>query len=187
MVKSVKSALNKTVKDHILSEEEYKTVLVEIQDTINSRPLWPHNDGAIDEPSTSFNDLLRPKGLQRQPTQINYGTPRTRYEYVQRVVNEWWGIWFRNFVPNLQIRSKCWKTRENVTRGDVVLLLEPKIKRGRWQLGIVIDTYVGEDNRVRSVKVKTSTGYYDRPITKLSLLLAKEEYDKNGNENDGEE
>ena len=36
IVKSVKSALNKTVKDHILSEEEYRTVLVEIQDTINS-------------------------------------------------------------------------------------------------------------------------------------------------------
>ena len=27
-----------------------------------------------------------------------------------------------------QIRSKWWKTRENVTRGDVVLLIEPKIK-----------------------------------------------------------
>ena len=181
IVKSVKGALNKVIKDIVVSEEEYRTILLEIQDLINSRPLWPHNDGDIDEPPICCNDLLRPRGLLTQPQKLNNGSPRTRYEYIQKVVNEWWKVWLRNFVPSLQIRSKWWKTRENVNIGDIVLLVDPNIKRGRWQMGIITDTYPGKDNRIRSVKVKTSTGCYDRPITKLSLLLTKEEYE-NGEE-----
>ena len=174
----MKCALNKIVKDQILSEEEYRTVLLEIQDLVNSRPIWPHNDGDIDEPPISGNDLLQPKGLVRQPPELNEGSPRTRYEHVQKFVTEWWKIWLRNFVPNLRVRDKWWKLRENVKNGDIVLLIDPNIKRGKWQMGIIIETYPGKDKNVRSVKVRTSTGIYDRPITKLSLLLAKEEYYK---------
>ena len=88
IVKSVKGALNKVIKDIVVSEEEYRTILLEIQDLINSRPLWPHNDGDIDEPPICCNDLLRPRGLLRQPQKLNNGSPRTRYEYIQKVVNE---------------------------------------------------------------------------------------------------
>ena len=42
-------------------------------------------------------------------------------------------------------------------------------------MGLVENVYRGDDNRVRSVRVKTSLGHYDRPITKLCLLLSKEE------------
>ena len=44
-------------------------------------------------------------------------------------------------------------------------------------LAKVIEVYKGSDWNVRSVKVMTSSGTYDRPITKLCLLLAKGEYD----------
>ena len=37
MVKSVKSSLNKLVKERILSEEEYRTVISEVTNCINSR------------------------------------------------------------------------------------------------------------------------------------------------------
>ena len=46
-------------------------------------------------------------------------------------------------------------------------------------MGKIIDVFPGRDTKVRSVKVKTSTGTYDRPITKLSLLLSKKEYESN--------
>ena len=44
-------------------------------------------------------------------------------------------------------------------------------------MGKIIRTYPGPDNKVRSVRVKTNKGEYDRPITKLCLLLAKNEYE----------
>ena len=85
----------------------------------------------------------------------------------------------RNFVPSLQVRNKWWKKRENVSDGDIVLLIDPNISRGKWQLGKVIEVFPGTDNRIRSVRVKTITGVYDRPITKLTLLMSKEEYEQN--------
>ena len=42
-------------------------------------------------------------------------------------------------------------------------------------MGLVEKVYVGDDGRVRSVNVRTKSGTYDRPITKLTLLLSKEE------------
>ena len=60
---------------------------------------------------------------------------------------------------------------------DIVLLIDPHTIRGRWQMGRIIEVYPGKDGKVRSAKVKTSTGNYDRPITKMSLLLTNQEYE----------
>ena len=107
LIKSVKNAMNKVVKTHVLTEEEYRTVLCEIGSCINSRPLWPSTDGNIEQPPITCNDLIRPGGLQRNPVTMDLcDNPRRRYQHVQMVANEWWRLWMRYFVPNLQIRSK---------------------------------------------------------------------------------
>ena len=78
------------VKHDILTEEEYRTFLMEIQDLINSRPFWPHHDGDIDDPPITCSDLLRPGSLIRQPIESNKASPRSRFKYIQKVVEEWW-------------------------------------------------------------------------------------------------
>ena len=42
-------------------------------------------------------------------------------------------------------------------------------------MGLVLETYPGEDGLVRKVKIKTATSVYDRPIHKLCLIATKEE------------
>ena len=49
-------------------------------------------------------------------------------------------------------------------------------------MGKVIQVYLGEDGKVRGVKVKTLSGNYDRPITKLSLLLTKKNMNQRSEE-----
>ena len=110
MVKSVKSTLQKIVKDLLLNEEEYRTVLAEVAACINSRPLWPSQDEDVTEQPITCMDLLRPGGLPRDPETMNVTcNPQKRYRYIQRVVNEWWRLWMLNFVPNLQARNKWYK------------------------------------------------------------------------------
>ena len=123
--------LNKVIKQRILSEEEYRTVLLEVQSSINSRPLWPSTEGDIEGPPITCNDLLRPKGLVHETDEINVGNPRTRYGYIQRLVDEWWKIWMSNFVPNFQVRSKWFKERKNVEIGDIVLMIDSNIARSK--------------------------------------------------------
>ena len=178
LIRSVKLSLNKIIKERVLTEEEYRTVLSEVQSSINSRPLWPSTEGDIDQPPITCNDLLRPKGLIHERDELNVANPRTRYGYIQKLVDEWWKIWMTNFIPNLQIRSKWLKHRTNLECGDIVLVIDPHAARSKWQMAIVIETYPGSDGNVRSVKIKSSTGTYDRPITKLCLLLSKTEYEQ---------
>ena len=150
---------------------------MEVQNLINSRPLWSPSEGALNDPPITCNDLLRPGGLNKHPDHLNTGNPRSRYEYIQRLCDEWWKIWLRNFVPTLQVRNKWWKPRENVGIGDIVLVIDPNNNRGKWQMGKIMDVFPNPDGKVRSVRVKTSNGTYDRPITKLTLLISRNEYE----------
>ena len=85
-------------------------------------------------------------------------------------------LWLLNFVPNMQRRTKWFKRRENLTEGDIVLVIDPKTKRCHWNMGVVTKTYPGKDGHVRSVQIRSKDGIYHRPITKICLLLAKAEY-----------
>ena len=67
----------------------------------------------------------------------NYIT--SRYDQVQRIVNEWWRLWIKNFSPNLLVRGKWFKTRENICMGDIVLEMDPDIKRSQWKMAVVVD------------------------------------------------
>ena len=42
-------------------------------------------------------------------------------------------------------------------------------------MGLVFETYPGEDGLVRKAKIKTAASVYDRPIHKLCLIAIKEE------------
>ena len=56
LIKSVKQALRKVTNERVLSEEEYRTILAQIQNLINSHPLWPSNDGELHQPPITPND-----------------------------------------------------------------------------------------------------------------------------------
>ena len=51
-----------------------------------------------------------------------------------------------------------------------MLLAEDKLVRNRWPMGRVVEVFTGEDEGVRSAKVKTAGGVFHRPVTKICLL-----------------
>ena len=82
-------------------------------------------------------------------------------------VNEFCKCWIKYFAPNFLPRNKWFRTREDVKVGDLVLELDNKYRRSQWRMALIIDTYPGNDNHVRKVRIKTANGEYDRPIHKL--------------------
>ena len=44
-------------------------------------------------------------------------------------------------------------------------------------MGKILEVFPSLDGRIRSVRVRTSNGIYDRPITKLTLLMSRSEYE----------
>ena len=103
-------------------------MLVVVQSSLNSRPLWPSDDGDLDQPITC-NDILHPKGLIHENDALNISNPRTRYGFIQKLVDEWWQYWMLHFVPNLQVQSKWYMTCANLSTDDVVLCIDSSIKQ----------------------------------------------------------
>lgn len=69
-------------------------------------------------------------------------------------------------------RTKWLMERRNLQEGDIVVIKEDNMPPNKWKLGRIEQLLPGEDNLVRTVILRTSSGIYKRPITKLGLLVA---------------
>ena len=87
--------------------------------------------------------------------------------------NHFWARWAREYLHTLQQRGKWRKPVANLEVGDKVLIIDPSLLRhGRWPIGRIEQIHPGRDALVRVVTVRTSSGTYTRPVTKLCPLQA---------------
>ena len=73
-----------------------------------------------------------------------------------------------------------WTTPERLMKeGDVVLVCDNKSRRNQWPLAVVTKVFPSSDQLVRKVQIMISRDgekkFYERPVNKLVLLLAKED------------
>ena len=70
-------------------------------------------------------------------------------------------IWMEEYLLSLrEICKDLYETNylENIKIDDVVLIKDPIKPRPHWQFGGVVELFHGEDNKIRSVKVKKGDG-----------------------------
>ena len=157
------------LKNSITTIETLTTVLCEVEYTVNNRPLLPISDDINDyDALTPNNFLLGYKsrevntGDDMQTDQIDY---RQKWKQVQTIANIYWNRWLKEYIPTLTPRSKWTRQTRNFKIGDLVIIKSKYIPRNHWPLGRVIETFVGSDDIIRSIKVKTpSTNLYDQVI-----------------------
>jgi hypothetical protein len=86
-------------------------------------------------------------------------------------VNKFWTQFLAEYIPLLSSRKKWQDPQNDIQVGEVVLQLDPNTPRGQWKLAVVEEIHQSEnDGKVRRCKIRTSTGSYERPITKLISL-----------------
>ena len=108
-------------------------------------------------------------------------SPRDLLKRAQGRIDVFWETWIRKIPPQLNIRNKWFHSRDNIEKGDFVLVLEKGMKSGTaprslWKKAIVVDTHPGLDGLVRSVTIKDSDHKeYIRPIHKLCLIATNAE------------
>ena len=78
------------------------------------------------------------------------------------MVEEFWKRWTKRYLHELQERQIWRNVQNNLTMGDVVLLVDVLEPRSAWPIGLVVDVKTGRDGNVRTVTV--------RPITKVVYL-----------------
>ena len=178
LIKSTKRGLYAILSNAGITDEELHTALTEVEGMLNSRPLLYCSSDPDDEPVLTPNHFLI--GQMGGPL-APYGTeelaynPRQRWRFVQDLVGRFWRRWTKEYLPSLQSRGKWLTEKRDLVIDDVVLVSDPKSPRGMWPLGRITQTFPGPDGHVRTVEILSRGKRYIRPITKLALIVARDE------------
>ena len=190
-IRTARSVLNSLLVSQgtQLDDECLRTLMCETANIVNSRPLTlvTLNDPTAPEPITpnhlltmKSNFVLPPPGEFQEADKY----ARKRWKRVQYLADLFWQRWRHEFLAQQQERKKWTKTRRNMQKNDVVLIVDDSLPRCQWKLGKIVEPHVDADGLVRKVKLQvgdptvTATGkprpsakFMERPIHKLVLIV----------------
>lgn len=137
------------------------------------RPLWAVStevdDGEVLTPSHFFN--FQPINTLPKPDVSHIQLNRlSQYQYLHRLYIDFWKSWSKDYLTQLQPRSKWQKSHENLKKGQVVIVSDDNAPPSRWKIGRIVEAFPGKDGLVRTVDVSCGGHILKRPIHKLGLL-----------------
>ncbi|ROT78831.1 hypothetical protein C7M84_002458 [Penaeus vannamei] len=175
-IRSIRRVLSGICYQQTLTDDSLHTLFCEVEAIINGRPLTRVTDDPDCLQPLTPSMLLNLKGspgpVMNTDNKNLYA--RRRWKQVQYLADLFWKRWSKEYLPLLQERQKWNIKRRDVKKGDIVLALDERLPRGTWPLARVIEVMCDSDGHVRSAKLKTVSGEYIRPISKMCLLLESE-------------
>ena len=166
--------LNAVLKEQVLYEKGFSTLMCEVEAIVNSRSITKSCDEPFDcEALTPYHLLLLrsdpclpPGSFSKEETHS-----RGRWRQVQCLAEVFWCRWIREYLPQLQARHKWVNPSRSFTVGDTVLVVGERCPRSSWPLGRIVNVHESRrDGLVRSITVKTGASWLGRPINKIALL-----------------
>lgn len=169
-----KSAFYKTVGQGHLTWDELCDVVLDIEVTLNNRPLCymeeDHQLPTLTPHSLLFlNNNILP---DLQPYHLDARDLRKRAKFIQSTKDAMWRRWTGEYMRALRERHLIKHgTKENrLAVGDVVLVKSDERNRNHWPLAVITELYTGRDGIVRAVKLRKGKGHIERPIQHLYPL-----------------
>ncbi|VDI48048.1 Hypothetical predicted protein [Mytilus galloprovincialis] len=140
LVKSVKKSLEVAIGTSVMTFSELQTVLFEVSNLLNERPIGTKNSDPTEGSYLCPNDLLLGRSSIRVPNgnfneNSNY---KLRWKFIQQVV--------QNFLEKMDTRlfsyanhsSKMAYQTKECKVGDLVIVQDSNIVRGRWKMAQII-------------------------------------------------
>ncbi|XP_018406467.1 PREDICTED: uncharacterized protein LOC108782651 [Cyphomyrmex costatus] len=172
-IKSTKHHLKRVIGNALLTYEEFYSVLVQIEAILNSRPLSPLSTHPLDlQPLTPAHFIIgRTMTTVPCPNLTDINENRlSHYQRIQQVQQNFWKRWSKEFISELQRRTK-WKTNIGTLKiGDLVLVKEDNAPPLHWRLGRVSELHPGTDSITRAATIRTAKGFIRRATVKLCPL-----------------
>ncbi|XP_055604975.1 uncharacterized protein LOC129753201 [Uranotaenia lowii] len=179
-VRSAKKHLLKVLGENVVSFEDMTTLLVQVENCLNSRPITALTDDPDNlEPLTPGHFLIG-EPLQQIPERDVRDVPLNRLnnnQTLQKRIQHFWDRWRVEYLTQLQGRFKRWKTPIEVKIGQLVVIKDDNLPPSRWKMGRVDRVFPGPDGVIRVVTLKTATGPSTRPVEKLCVLPASSQPD----------
>ena len=162
LVKGIMSSLLASIGTSILSLNELNTLLKEAANICNERPIGLRPNSVSDQEYLAPNSLL----LGRSSTRISAGpfqskdvyderpkAMKTRFLFVQRIVDSFWKNWTKSYLPTLIVRQKWHHLKRNLSCGDICLVEDQNALRGDWRIGRIINVFPDKHKIVRNVEL----------------------------------
>ena len=140
-----------------MREDQLITTLVQIEGTINSRPLTSICDDTDDLFVLTPNHFISGRSLNTQGVvDINEKDidSRRKWKVVESLSNIYWKRFIKEYLPSLNVRKKWHKVQRNVKVNDIVLFYDSNTPRSFWSLARVIKVHPSKDELVRPVTLK---------------------------------
>ena len=178
LIRNIKTILKKKLLKSCLTYEEMVTLLVEVEGIINSRPLtYTYEDSNEPYPISPSHLLIGKKitSLPKGVTDLDAFTKELevtkRMKYKAKIAQEFWRTWKGDYLADLRKTNAKFKPTRPPEVGDVCVISDDNLKRCVWPLGVITETHVGRDGKIRSVQLRSRGKLLTRPIQRLVPLL----------------
>ena len=197
MVKGVMKSFMNSMGDTKLSLNELNTMMAEISNLVNERPIGVKPNSRTDPEYLSPNSLFLGRCSDRissgpfQSEEVFTDNPdkvQTRFLLVQAITTQFWKVWLKLYFPTLLIRQKWHSEKRNMKVGDVCLLKDAETFRAEWRLARVTATFPDRRGKVRNVEVRVvpskdssrkykpvQPNYLKRHVSNLVVLVPAED------------
>ncbi|XP_058810993.1 uncharacterized protein LOC131675877 [Topomyia yanbarensis] len=173
MIQTVKKNLQQMKLGRLPSDEVLRNALVEIENTVNSRPLThiPVDDemAAVLTPNNFLlgsSDGMKPLALLNDTSVA----VKKNWKMSQTIANVFWRRWLSDYLPSLTRRTKWFRQVKPISVDDLVVVVDPQSPRNSWPKGKIVAVSRSKDGQVRWATVQTACGLLERPAVKLAVL-----------------
>ena len=170
LVGLVKRSLYKGIGRASLFWKELEEVLLDVEVTLNNRPLcYVEDDIQLPVLTPSVMMFGRPKLIPDEHLDDEDPDMRKRARYLRRCKQVLWSRWSGEYLKSLRERHNVkHKTKDMAVQpGDVVLIQGPERNRGKWNIGIVTKLIKGRDGVVRAIRLRAGKSYLERAVQHL--------------------
>lgn len=170
-IKSSKYHLKRVAGEACLTFEELATLFSQIEAILNSRPLSPLSSDPNDPTPLTPGHFLVGRPLTAVPSPPITALRPNRYELIEKIRQQFWSRWQKEFLAEMQQRSR-WRTQQQgLNCGDLVLLREANLPPLQWRLGRVTRLHPGPDGVSRVADVTTTKGTVTRAVRTMCPLF----------------
>ena len=183
IVAMFKKHLCSATRGDTLHVDTFNTIVVEIENIINRRPLTAISDDPSDMEAITPAHILYPATFAHSSATIttdnatNDGTARASWKRAQHRVNAFWKSWSKEYLTTLHSRSKWRSTKRDLCVGDLVIIVDESVRRHEWKMGRIVSVE-GSDDHIRRAWVKRGDGKTILKDRTKIVLLEIEKTDK---------
>ncbi|KMQ84095.1 hypothetical protein RF55_18436 [Lasius niger] len=82
----------------------------------------------------------------------------SRWQLIQKLQQHFWQRWNKEYIPELQLRTKKANSIKSITEGTMVVIKEDNLPPLKWKLGRIVSIHPDKDEVARVATVRTATG-----------------------------